>query len=41
MERAFRALGVLGLSTSLALQPGHQQDAAPELGVLASWRSRF
>jgi hypothetical protein len=27
--------------TSLALQPGHQAEAGPEVGALATWRSRF
>jgi len=41
VERAFGPLRSLVLRTSLALQPGHQADASPELGAMATWRSRF
>jgi hypothetical protein len=41
LERAFGPLRSLVVRTSLALQPGHQAEAPPEVGALASWRSRF
>lgn len=41
LEQAFGPLRTLSLRGSLALQPGHQAGAGPELGAIASWRSRF
>ena len=41
MEQAFGPLRSLVVRTSLALQPGHQADAPPEVGAMATWRSRF
>ncbi len=41
VEHAFGPWRSLVVRTSLALQPGHQADAAPEVGALATWRSRF
>jgi len=41
VERAFGPWRSLAVRTSLALQPGHQADAAPEVGAMATWRSRF
>jgi hypothetical protein len=41
VERAFGPWRSLVVRTSLALQPGHQAEAGPEVGALATWRSRF
>ncbi|MBO9558765.1 MAG: S8 family serine peptidase [Caulobacter sp.] len=41
VEHAFGPLRSLVVRTSLALQPGHQADAGPEVGAMATWRSRF
>lgn len=41
VEHAFGPLRSLAVRTSLALQPGHQADANPEVGAMATWRSRF
>ena len=41
IERSYGAAGLLGLRTSLALEPGHSAGAAPEIGAMARWRTRF
>ncbi|MBO9708193.1 MAG: S8 family serine peptidase [Caulobacter sp.] len=41
LEKAFGALRTFSLRTRLSLQPGHDADAPPAVGAIASWRSRF
>ena len=41
LEQGFGPLRTLSVRTSLTLQPGHQADAGPEVGAIATWRSRF